>query len=153
MHGEIISSIIQAAFADQATLLQLTPEQHPNFVGFETPERTYWRLTHGDIAFLAQREDSIVGTVSYQRLTEKDGVGYIKRLAILPVFRGIGLGELLMHQAEESLLEAGSIRAEISIVADFSHLHRYYHRLGYQDGLLTRVSSLPFAVQYLFKLL
>lgn len=151
MHSEIISRIIQTAFVDQATLLQLTPEQYPNFVGFETPERTYGRLTNGDIALLAQWENNIIGTVSYQPLTEKAGVGYIKRLAILPGFRGCNRGELLMYQAEESLRKAGAIRAEISIVAEFSRLQAYYHHLGYQDGLLTQVPSLPFPIQYLYK--
>ncbi|MGE5450085.1 MAG: GNAT family N-acetyltransferase [Methanomassiliicoccales archaeon] len=150
-HSAIIAKLIQDSFAEQANLLNLHPDQFPNFVGFETTERTIYRLTHGDDAVLAMVKGETIGTVSYQIVTEQPTIGFIKRLAILPAYRGYKYGELLMHYAEEQLATHGINRAEISIVAEFVNLHRYYNRLGYLDGKLTSVSSLPFPVQYLYK--
>ncbi|MGE5379447.1 MAG: GNAT family N-acetyltransferase [Methylocystaceae bacterium] len=150
-HSQLIADLIREAFADQAQLLNLDPSKYPNFVGFETADRTHWRLNHGDTALLAFWQHQLIGTISYQAVTDTPGIGYIKRLAILPAYRGHNYGTLLMQYAEESLFLHGLNRAEISIVAEFNTLHRYYHSLGYLDGNLTAVPSLPFMVQYLYK--
>lgn len=147
----LIAGMIQESFKKQAAILEINDATHPNYAGFESPERVRARMRSGDRAVLLYSDDTAVGTISYQVSPESNTRGYIKRFAVLPQHRGRGLGPLLMNYAEQELLEIGVIRAEISIVARFERLQRYYERLGYDVFDRKTVAAFPFEILFMAK--
>jgi ribosomal protein S18 acetylase RimI-like enzyme len=70
------------------------------------------------------------GTV--EGLRERDGVGSIQNLGILPGWRGRGLGEALLLQALNGFREIGLRRALLEVTAQNEAAIRLYHRLGFR---------------------
>lgn len=149
--AEGISHIIRNSFKKQAELLGIRKEEYPNFVAFETVEGVQNRIKNGDHIVIAYYEDEPIGTISYKIDSKQLDKGYIKRLAVLPEFRGNKYGELLMDYAETWLKKNQISRIELSIVAQFDRLQRYYERLGYIPRERKSFSSLPFEVLYMEK--
>ncbi len=148
---EIISELIMKSFSQQAGILGITEKEYPNFVAFETPERVRNRISRGDRVVLGYLLENIAGTVSYKIDDNVPAKGYVKRLAVLPEFRGKGYGARLMDYAEKKLSEYGVTRVEISIVARFQRLMEYYRSLGYIPVEVKVFNTLPFEVLYLEK--
>lgn len=150
---ELISEIISKSFQKQAELRGIKKEKYPNFVAFETAEGVQKRIKNGDHVALAYLHNKGIGTVSYKVDSNQSDKGYIKRLAVLPEFRGNKYGELLMEFAETWLKKNKVTRVELSIVAQYNGLQRYYERLGYFPREKKFFSSLPFEVLYMEKYL
>lgn len=70
------------------------------------------------------------GTV--QGLRERDGVGSIQNLGILPGWRGRSLGEALLLQALHGFRQAGLRRAVLEVTAQNDPAVRLYRRLGFR---------------------
>jgi GNAT superfamily N-acetyltransferase len=70
------------------------------------------------------------GTV--QGLRERDGVGSIQNLGILPGWRGRGLGEALLLQALHGFRRVGLRRALLEVTAQNDAAIRLYRRLGFR---------------------
>lgn len=150
-HADLLSYIIRESFREQAVILKMNPACYPNYSAFETGEKVRARLSSGDHALLFYANDEAVGTISYQIAPADSKVGYIKRFAILPAYRKRGYSELLMKEAEQSLQELGVARIEISIVAQFEKLQKYYERMGYKVLDRKTVAALPFEVTFMSK--
>jgi mycothiol synthase len=70
------------------------------------------------------------GTVQGQR--EREGVGSIQNLGILPGWRGRNLGEALLLQALHGFRQLGLRRALLEVTAQNEPALRLYHRLGFR---------------------
>jgi ribosomal protein S18 acetylase RimI-like enzyme len=70
------------------------------------------------------------GTV--QGLRERDSVGSIQNLGILPGWRGRNLGEALLLQALHGFRQAGLRRALLEVTAQNDPAIHLYHRLGFR---------------------
>jgi GNAT superfamily N-acetyltransferase len=70
------------------------------------------------------------GTV--QGLRERNGVGSIQNLGILPGWRGRGLGTALLLQALHGFRQAGLHRALLEVTAQNEPAVRLYRRLGFR---------------------
>jgi ribosomal protein S18 acetylase RimI-like enzyme len=70
------------------------------------------------------------GTV--EGLRERDGVGAIQNLGILPGWRGRGLGEALLLQALHGFRQIGLRRALLEVTAQNESAIRLYRRLGFR---------------------
>lgn len=146
-----IAHIIQIAFSEQASLLNINKMQHPNYVAFETPQSVQKRLENGDNIFIAQCDKIPIGTISYKiQTTEKSE---IKRLAILPQYRGHSFGIKMMNAVETILQEQDIKHLELNIVAQFEKLRLYYEKMGYRSVETKRYPTLPFDVLIMSKLL
>jgi GNAT superfamily N-acetyltransferase len=70
------------------------------------------------------------GTV--ESLRERNGVGSIQNLGILPGWRGRGLGEALLLQALHGFHQVGLRRALLEVTAQNETAIRLYRRLGFR---------------------
>jgi GNAT superfamily N-acetyltransferase len=70
------------------------------------------------------------GTV--QGMRERNGLGGIQNLGILPGWRGRGLGEALLLQALHGFRQAGLGRAQLEVTAQNDGAIRLYRRLGFR---------------------
>ena len=147
----IVASLVRESFAAQAEILALREHDYPNYVAFETAERIEQRMRAGEETALGLLRCDPVATVSYSQAEGGQTVGEIKRLCVLPAFRGEGYGVLLMEYAEARLRELGVLEADIALVAEFEKLARFYCDIGYCAGDVKRFDSLPFEVLFMRK--
>jgi len=79
--------------------------------------------------FVALAGDAVVGTV----MAGYDGHrGWIYSLAVLPEYRGRGLGSRLMRHAEEDLNLLGCLKINLQIIEGNEAVAAFYRKLGYQ---------------------
>jgi N-acetylglutamate synthase-like GNAT family acetyltransferase len=86
---------------------------------------------------LAQKEDEIYGCVHLERVN--DTVFKFKMLVANPIFKGEGIGSLLVKYAEQQAKEQGgtTMQLELLVPTAFKHpekvfLHKWYSRIGYE---------------------
>jgi ribosomal protein S18 acetylase RimI-like enzyme len=151
--SKLISELIGKSFKNQVDILGIRKEEYPNYVAFETAEGVKERIYKGDVIIIAYLKDEPIGTVSFNIDSNQVYKGYIKRLAVIPEFRGYGYGNMLMDDTEMKLKERGVTLVELSLVAQFEKLQRFYERLGYTAKEKKFVSSLPFEILFMEKVI
>ena len=145
--SELVAEIVRRSFQRQAEVLGLRLEDHPRYVAFETAERVERRMESGCTIVLATLGSIPIGTVGFRRNAQQEAKGSIERLAVLPEWRGSAHGAALMRHAESRLQGQGVTLIEVSIVAGFEGLHRFYEGLGYAPQETKRFPGLPFDVR------
>lgn len=115
--------VIRAAFAEYED--RLDP---PSSAQRRTVESTRQELTSGS-ALVATVEHNLVGCVLY--FPKADHM-YLARLAVLPAYRGHGIGRSLIAAVEERVHAAGLQWVELSVRLQLAELRAAYERLGYR---------------------
>ncbi len=144
----LLVRLIRGAFTDVAQRFELTPENNPTHGSNCTADQVQSAMGKGQRFFILEQDQTPCGCVAIESLAE--GVGKIRRLGVLPGFRGRGLGETLVHHILGVAREMGAGRVEIGIIAAETHLRDWYGRLGFvveKEGVF--VPHVPFAVTYM----
>src|SRR5262245_41381900 len=108
-----IVAVTQAAF-DEYTGRLNPPSGAPN----ETPENVLAKLASGR-SVLALVGDRVVGSVYYS--AEPEYV-YLGRLAVLPEYRGRGIGSALVAEVERRARELGIARVRLGVRLALPHI-------------------------------
>ena len=92
-------------------------------------------LAQAHVRFLGYEVDSkIVGCGGIKILEDQDGVyGEIKRLFVLPEFRGRGISKLLVESLERHLIEHGVGRSRLETGIHQPEALGLYQRFGYVE--------------------
>src|SRR5262249_13870611 len=84
------------------------------------------------------------GTV--QGVVDRNGLGAIQNLGIVPEYRGRGLGTALMQQALAGFQRAGFRRGFLEVTAQNSSAVQLYKRLGFSRArTVYKVSEVAYA--------
>ena len=90
----------------------------------------------GDRILLATDEGSVIGllTLHFTPVIHRDSeVGRVTALVVARRARRLGVGALLMAEAERIVQRAGATRVELTSGHDRPEAHAFYLRLGYHD--------------------
>ena len=92
--AELLAALIRAAFQTEAAVYGDIPPLHERATDLEA--------THdaGDVTLVAELDGAVVGTVRGETMT--DGTLVVRRLAVLPEARGLGIGRALLVALEAS---------------------------------------------------
>jgi four helix bundle protein len=118
-----IVAVTRAAFDEY--LGRLEP---PSGVHKETVESVGEKLAAGH-SVLAVLDGEVVGSVYYSFTPD---YVYLGRLAVLPAFRGRGVGAALIEYVEAKARELGRPRVRLGVRVALAHLRARYERLGYR---------------------
>jgi ribosomal protein S18 acetylase RimI-like enzyme len=140
-----VAGLLREAFAEQARLFGLNPQDHPYAVAWETAERVRQRMDDGNTVLLVRRGDQAVGTIAFRLTAEDPIVGYFGRLGVHPAAQGQGLGVALVRYAEEQLSAQGARKMTLAMAAETPGLQRFYERLDimYLAEKPTRITPWP----------
>jgi putative acetyltransferase len=90
------------------------------------------------LSCVARLNDEVLGAV----LCGHDGRrGYLHHLAVLPAWRGQGIGRALVGHALAALGQAGIEKSHVFLLADNEEGQRFWQRIGWQKRRELRVAS------------
>jgi GNAT superfamily N-acetyltransferase len=113
------------------SFLEYQDEYTPEGFAATTPDEQQVRVRMGQgPTWVALLNDAIVGTAS---VVEKGKGGlYVRGMAVLPLARGRGVGELLLREIEAFALRNNCIRLLLSTTPFLTCAIRLYERFGFQ---------------------
>lgn len=118
-----IVAITQAAFREYEGVLD-----PPSSVRDETPAKVRAKLQEG-VTVMALLNGQAVGVVYF---SPHNAYTYMGRLAVLPAWRGQGVGAALVAHVEARARSLGSGRVRLGVRIALPHLRVMYERLGYR---------------------
>ena len=74
----------------------------------------------------------IENCATIQGLCEKEGVGSIQNIGVVPEYRGLGLGTVLLSKALQGFKKAGMRLASLEVTAENDGAVRLYQRFGFK---------------------
>jgi ribosomal protein S18 acetylase RimI-like enzyme len=131
----MLADLIRAAFEPYRD--QLDPP--PGALQETESSLRAWLATGGAVLVLV--DGRAVGCVLSQR--REDHVT-LSRLAVLPEFRGQGLGRTLVARVEERALAIGVAKARRGVRLSLPRLMAFYDRLGYRPIAFRTHSGMPY---------
>ena len=143
--------VIRESFMTVAREFGYTKEKSPLFTGYLiSEERLYRQFDYEKRPMLCyELGGKIVGY--YSLAMPKNGVCEINNLAVLPNFRHLGIGELMVRDAIERMRQAGCKAAFVDIVDENLRLRSWYERLGFRYEKTVRLDGYEFLNSYMLK--
>jgi len=123
LEAATVRAIIQAAFAEYEDTIPV-----PTSASAETIAEAEVDIAEGRV-FLAVAGEKAVGTVRYKLYPE---YLYVGRLAVLPLYRGKGIGVALMEFLENLASTLGRNSVQLGTRASMSGNLAFYKKLSYE---------------------
>jgi ribosomal protein S18 acetylase RimI-like enzyme len=118
----LVHQIMQAAFAEYTGVLN-----PPSGANRETVADVEGSMAQGG-AIIAWKDQSATGSARFR--LELDYF-YIGRVAVLPNFRGAGIGRALMEYLEQLAVKKGLLTIHLSVRMSLPQNLQFYEKLGY----------------------
>ena len=91
-------------------------------------------LQSGGEFWVVEFQGAIVGTAAYYPIARGDHAVEIRKMYLLPQFRGKGLGRYLLHQLENAIANKGFREIWIETASVLSEAVVLYEKNGYQPA-------------------
>lgn len=125
--AEMVYGIVQAAFAEYRETLAVLPGALR-----ETLEETKRSIADGRTLLAYHSSDAIAEPVGTVRYEARPGHLYVGRLAVLPDWRGRGVGRMLMEYVERLAPTMGLTRIRLGTRESMPSNLAFYKQLGYE---------------------
>lgn len=142
-----LTLLIRTAFRDVAERFNLTPENCPTHPANCTVDWIRSALQKGVFYFILESHKEPCGCVALERVNSD--LCYLERLAVLPAFRGRGIGKALVKYALDKAKALGIKNMEIGIISDQKELENWYYKLGFAKKGKGQFKHLPFDVTFM----
>jgi putative acetyltransferase len=138
-----VKALVQRERADQPEVMALLSELDRYLASLYAPEANHIldvkQLLGADIDFLVARIDGVaVGTGAVRRMpgerdTGGEPYGEIKRMYLVPPYRGSGIAEQMIDELEQTLVDRGVELALLETGRDQHRAVALYRRCGYVE--------------------
>ncbi|MBR5345661.1 MAG: GNAT family N-acetyltransferase [Clostridia bacterium] len=146
--------LIQKAFRTVADDFGFTRVNAPRFTAFAvTDERVRQEMEdpHRSIIGCFDQDQQLVGCYSL-RLSD-DNSSELNHLCVLPEYRHLHIGKMLLQDAFERAFQRGAHSMMISIVEENTMLKRWYESFGFSPVETKKFDFLPFTCGYMQRML
>ena len=143
----ICLDIIHKSFQTVADEMNLTKDNCPSYTAFIPIEKLISQFEKNTPMFLYQYNGCFVG---YFSLSINDDGVELNNLAVLPVYRHLGIGKELVDYAitySKNILGANKIK--IGIVEENTILKEWYEKIGFVLTGTKKFEHLPFNVGFM----
>lgn len=123
--ANLVHQIVKAGFAEYIGKLPVSTSAEQETL--EQVEQTLRKT--GNAAILVWDNEKAVGTARYELRPE---YMYVGRVAILPEYKGKGIGTLVMNYLESLAIELGKTGLKLGTRLSIKRNLSFYQRLGYQ---------------------
>jgi ribosomal protein S18 acetylase RimI-like enzyme len=139
-----ITRIINKSFMTVADEFGYTKEDIPTFPAFIESNIIENEIKSGIKIFGYKKNKKIMGCAGYMKYT--DEIFKIKRLAVLPEYRHLGIGKKLLKYNEKIIKMNCGKKIEAHIVNSNEQLKQWYKKNGYKEIEIEEINGLPFKV-------
>ena len=142
-----ISEIVKLANNPVAKQFALTRDNAPSHPSLCTPDWIRAGMDRGERYFIGERIGLKVGCVAYE--SPEPGLAYLNRLAVLPDYQNLGVGQALVHHILTLAKEDQKNNVSIGIIKAHTILRDWYAGLGFIPSGTKTFDHLPFDVQFM----
>jgi len=144
---DTLALIVSNSNKDVAENFNITFENNPKHPSFYTTDWVLKDFERGEKYFLFQESNKYLGCVAFEQLNAE--TAYLNRLSVLPIHRGVGVGEQLVTHIFEYSKKVGVKKVSIGIIANHYLLEAWYLKLGFTKGDTKVFLHLPFNVTFM----
>ncbi len=143
----LLALLIRQAYADVARRFDLTAQNAPTHPSLSTADWIRSDHREGVRYYLASCGEMIVGCAALKAASPI--VCHLMRLAVLPMFRGQGIGGRLVSHVCRQARREGASELSIGLIAAQEALAEWYRRKGFTAVEQRRFAHLPFEVLFM----
>ncbi len=141
------AAVLREAFGTVAKEFLLTSENCPTNAAFITEERLTEEYRMGKEMFVLCKDDTLIG---FAELTQNDDTTCeLGRLAVLPKYRHMGGGKMLLDYVKDQAKKRGVGQIIIGIIEENTRLKQWYEAHGFVHTGTKRFDHLPFTVGFM----
>ena len=140
----ICLEIIHSSFITVAEEFGLTENNCPSHTAFMTFDKLVKQFDDSRPMFLFYQDDIPVGYFSLAKCS--DAEWELNNLAVLPEYRYLGIGKVMVDYAVEMVKNYGGNKISIGIIEENSTLKNWYLKLGFNHISTRKFEHLPFTV-------
>ena len=146
-HVATISEIIRSAYLEVAEQFDLNRENCPKHPSNCTDQWIQRDLDRGVTYFLLELAEKPLGCAALEVVN--DALCYLERVAVLPEYKGKGLGRKLVGHVINQARQDGMKEVGIGIIAKQQELGHWYQKIGFEKGETKHFDHLPFEVLFM----
>ena len=143
----MVTVLIQTSFTTVAKEFGLTEQNCPAHTSFITTEKLQNHFDLGWLMYGLYRDGQLIGYVSLSK--KSDGVFELHNLAVLPEYRHLGYGTLLLDFCKQKIKETGGNKITIGIIVENTVLKNWYAANGFVHIGTKKFTHLPFTAGYM----
>ena len=145
--AQIIASIVSESNKDVAEQFNLNKENNPKHPSFYTKKSVLSDFSRCQEYFIYRKGGNSMGCVRFEH--PHPDTAYLNRLSVLPKYRHIGIGAMLVKHVFEYSKSKNVEKVSIGIIATHEILKAWYLGLGFIEGDTKTFAHLPFQVTYM----
>jgi ribosomal protein S18 acetylase RimI-like enzyme len=138
----IITKILNESFMTVAIEFGYTIENAPTFGAFIKNDVIENDFKYGTKIFGFKKDNILVGCAGFSK--NRNEIYEIKRLAVIPNYRHLGIGKKLLLHNENEIKSIGEKIVEVHIVDNNKILKEWYKNNGYKETKVEEIKWLPF---------
>lgn len=143
----ICLEIIHSSFITVAEEFGLTENNCPSHTAFMTFDKLVKQFDDSRPMFLFYQDDIPVGYFSLAKCSDEEWE--LNNLAVLPEYRYLGIGKVMVDYAVATVKNYGGNKISIGIIEENSTLKNWYLKLGFNHISTRKFEHLPFTVGFM----
>ena len=143
----ICLDIIRSSFMTVAKEFGITQNNCPSHTAFITTDKLKMQFDDGRPMYLFYQDEIPVGYFSLAKCSDNEWE--VNNLAVLPEYRHLGIGKVMVDYAVATVKNYGGNKISIGIIEENILLKNWYLKLGFTHISTRKFEHLPFTVGFM----